>query len=235
MNTSPYMPPQSDLTLPEETVEGEGSVDDAIAGHYDFSVGEIIAEAWQRIDGYKMPFAVVSTAYILIYMAVLVPVSMLLGKEPSAQVLSQLVSLLFVPMGAALMMTGIHMAIGRPVTVGMLFAHYDKLLPLIGLQIVIGLSVLLGFLLLVIPGIYLSVAVMFAMPLMVEKDMSVMEAFSTSRKAVTHHWFRIFGVMLVMGVIVMLSALPLFIGLFWTMPMMMATMGVMYRRMFGVG
>ncbi len=234
MNTSPYTPPQSNLELPLEH-EGEGSVEDAIAGNYDFSIGEILSEAWQCIDGYKMPFAIVSTVYMLIYGGVIGAVAALVGKDPGMQVVTQLVAMLFVPMGAALLMTGIHMATGQPVTVGMLFAHYDKLLPLIGLQIVIMISVFLGFILLLVPGIYLSIAVMFAVPLMVEKGMSITQAFETSRKAVTHHWFKVFGLMLAMGVIMMLSALPLLIGLFWTMPMMMAVMGVLYRRMFGVG
>ena len=75
---------------------------------------------------------------------------------------------------------------------------------------------------------------MFAVPLMLEKNLSIIDAFEASRKAVTHHWFKLFGLLFVMGLILFLSMLPLGIGLIWTMPMMMAVIGVLYRRMFGI-
>jgi uncharacterized membrane protein len=140
-----------------------------------------------------------------------------------------------IPMSAALTMMGLSIAMARPITVEQLFAYYNsKGLALIGLQIVMMMAIGLGLLLLIIPGIYLSIALLFAVPLMLEKNLTIVDAFEASRKAVTHHWFKVFGLWLVMGVILVISALPLGIGLFWTMPMMMAVIGVLYRRMFGI-
>lgn len=215
----------------------QGSLETAMAGQYDFTIGEILSEAWARIDGYKMPYAIITSVYFLIYFLAVALVVMLNGIEniERAQAAIQLLSFAMIPMSAALTMMGLSIAMARPITVKQLFAYYNsKGLALIGLQIVMMMAIGLGLLLLIIPGIYLSIALLFAVPLMLEKNLTIVDAFEASRKAVTHHWFKVFGLWLVMGVILVISALPLGIGLFWTMPMMMAVIGVLYRRMFGI-
>lgn len=213
----------------------QGSLETAMAGQYDFTISEVLSEAWASIDGYKWPYAVIASVYMLIYFGVMVVIGVLFYEDTSrAQGLIQLAGLLMLPMGAALTMMGLDMASARPISVRQLFAYYNKFFPLVGLQIVMGMAIFLGLLLLIIPGIYLSIALMFAVPLMLEKNLSIVDAFEASRKAVTHHWFKVLGVWLVMGVILFVSILPLGIGLFWTMPMMMAVIGVLYRRMFGI-
>ena len=70
-------------------------------------------------------------------------------------------------------------------------------------------------------------------PLIIEKDLSPWEAMEASRKAIHHHWFQVFGLFFVMGLIFMISALPLGIGTFWTMPMGVIMFGIVYRTIFG--
>ena len=96
------------------------------------------------------------------------------------------------------------------------------------------IMVLIGFLLLVIPGIYLMIAYYMAMPLVVEKGMSPWQALETSRKAVTHRWFSVFGFFIVIAIILVVSSIPLGLGLIWTLPMVMIAYGILYRNMFGV-
>ena len=56
----------------------------------------------------------------------------------------------------------------------------------------------------------------------------------TSRKAIHKHWFKIFGLYLTMGIIYILSLIPLFLGVIWTLPMFFMVGGVLYREIFGV-
>lgn len=213
----------------------QGSVETALAGQYDFTIGEVLSEAWASINGYKWPYAVITSIYMLIYFGLVVLIAVWFREDiQRAQSLIQLVGFLMLPMSASLTMMGLSMASARPITVKQLFAYYNKFFPLVGLQIVMMMAIVLGLVLFIVPGIYLSIALMFAVPLMLEKNLSIVDAFEASRKAVTHHWFKILGVWLVMVVIVFVSILPLGIGLFWTMPMMMAVIGVLYRRMFGI-
>lgn len=233
MDQSPYTSPSQEPSPPSD--DNHGSVERALAGDYDFDIVEMIQAAWEGIDGYKMPVAIISAVYFVIYLLVIMPIAMILGDSTTSIVLQQIASLLFVPMNAAFFMIGLRMANREEINTSMLFAHYDKFLPLVGLQIVISIAILLGMMLLILPGIYLAYAVLFAMPLMVEKDMGIVEAFETSRKAVTHRWFKFFGLWLVMGVIMFISILPLGIGLFWTFPMIMLLIGLLYQRVFGIG
>ena len=72
-----------------------------------------------------------------------------------------------------------------------------------------------------------------AAPLMVEKNMGIWEAMETSRKAITHCWFRYFGLALLSGLVMFGGALALGIGLIWTMPMAMLMFASVYHEMFG--
>jgi len=83
-----------------------------------------------------------------------------------------------------------------------------------------------------LPGIYLSVAYMMAIPVLIEKKVSPWQALELSRKTVTPQWFSVFLIMLIMGIIVAISAIPLGLGLIWTLPMAYVALGVIYLRLF---
>ena len=108
------------------------------------------------------------------------------------------------------------------------------IVPLIITAVVMMLLIYLGMILLLIPGIYLGVAYLLAVPLVVERGLSPWQALEASRKAITQHWFKVFGLFIVLGLIVIVSAIPLGIGLVWTIPLMVVAMGVLYRTIFGV-
>ena len=93
--------------------------------------------------------------------------------------------------------------------------------------------IVIGFFLLVIPGIYLSIAYSMAMLLVIDKKMSPWQALETSRKAVTKKWFSFFGLYLCIGLILVVSAIPLLIGWIWTIPLAIISTGMVYRNLFG--
>ena len=92
----------------------------------------------------------------------------------------------------------------------------------------------LGILLLVLPGIYLVFAYLFAPVLVAERGMGVWEAMEISREAVTHVWFRFAGLMVLLGVINMLGVITLGIAWIWTLPWSVMTYAILYNRLFGV-
>ncbi|NQD95394.1 hypothetical protein HP532_22315, partial [Pseudomonas sp. CrR25] len=106
--------------------------------------------------------------------------------------------------------------------------------PLVVTAVVMMLLIYVGMILLIIPGLYLAIAYMLAIPLVVERGLSPWQALEASRKAISQHWFKVFGLFLVLGVITMLSAIPLAIGLVWSIPLFVIAMGVLYRTIFGV-
>jgi uncharacterized membrane protein len=244
-----YDAPGADMTPAPHAYEGGGSIQDGIAGNYDFGIGAIISEAWEKTKGIK------GTVWLalLFYMLALIPVSIAiqfglralgLSNDPEngrAAVIvfgfvSQIIQMVIVvPLMTGLLVLSIKLAAGAPAQASDVFSYFSKTLTLLGTALLMYFMIIIGFCLLIIPGIYLSVAYAFAMPLVAEKNLAPWEALETSRKAITHHWFKLFGLYLVVTIIASLSAIPLGIGLIWTIPLMFLTMGLVYCKMFGFG
>ncbi len=221
---------------------GRGSLAGAVAGDYDFTIGGVIQEAWARTNGLKGPFWGGALLLFVGLAAVSFVLGLVLGVGPMGEsgsmlvpMLSQLlVMIVLYPCMAGIFMMGVRRSVDQPISFQMLFGYFPYLVPLVIAGILMTILMMLGFVLLIIPGIYLAVAYGFTIPLIVEKNLGAWEAMETSRKAVTRHWFKIFFLYLVMTLIFILSAIPLGIGVIWTYPMFVAMIGVMYREMFGV-
>ena len=113
------------------------------------------------------------------------------------------------------------------------FVGLAKTPVLLGAALLVTLLTVAGIALLVIPGLYLGLAYGMTLTLLVFHDMRVWTAMETSRRAMTHTWFRVFGLYLLVGLLTALSALPLGIPLVWTIPWAVLVQGVLYRRIFG--
>ena len=111
------------------------------------------------------------------------------------------------------------------------YFHLTGKLALAGLLIYI--MTVIGFVLLILPGIYLSIAYVFTLPLIADKGMDVWDAMELSRKAVTKHWFKVFGLFFLLSLIMTLGALALGIGLIWAVPLLFVTLyGLLYPLIF---
>ena len=108
------------------------------------------------------------------------------------------------------------------------------MIPLLVVGVISMLCMTVGYILFILPGIYLAIAYMFALPLLVDKNLTPWQALESSRKAVTHTWFKTLGFVLVLGLIVGLSVIPLLVGLIWSVPLAIIAYGVLYRVIFGV-
>ncbi|MBQ0718904.1 MAG: hypothetical protein KBT88_11080 [Gammaproteobacteria bacterium] len=213
-------------------------------GDYDFEFGAVLSESWERTKGLKGSFWAAGAIVFLVVLVVGAAVgggsALLVGNGGVAGgglpplILQLVITALMYPVMAGVMMLGIERSVDLPLSYKSVFGYFAYTLPLLGVAVLMTLLLTIGFLLLIIPGIYLSLAYMFAVPLVVEKNLGIWDAMETSRKAVTSHWFKLFFLFLIMSIIMVISALPFGIGLIWTYPMMVAMMGVMYRDIFGV-
>ena len=224
----------------------QGSLQSAAEGHYDLPLKPLLKEAWYATDGSKLLFFFAYVIIILIALAMnylgemainhFIPASPYPSENDGFAirfVVEVFFAVIQTPLYAALFLMSIRKVNGAPVRLENLFDGYKKFFPLAGAYLIMYFFITIGFLLLILPGIYLSIAYAFAYPLMLEKNMSIWEALETSRKAVGKQWFRVFGVMLAMALITVASIIPLGIGLFWTIPMLYLLLGMMYTRIFG--
>ncbi len=245
--SNPYATPEASLANTIISKEGQGSLEGGINGDYDFTIGEIFGEAWEKTKGAKGTFLLSWLFYMLVAFAVNF-IFAFLGPDPEVlmqqgrmgegmawAVIPSLISIpLLYPVLAGIILLGIHRAVDADISASSVFSHYKKIVPLTLLTIATGLLTMLGFMLLVLPGLYLAIAYMMAMALVIDRDMGVWEAMETSRKAVTKHWFKIFLLYLVLGLLMMVASIPIFIGLIWVLPLASILHGVLYKYMFGV-
>jgi uncharacterized membrane protein len=240
-STNPYEPPQAVVDDTYPVGPAGGTLEGGIAGEYDFSIRAVLGEAWTRTKGLKGAFWAAAIIVFVILMVLNIAVGLVLGAMPAqgpalaVHFVAQLgLSLAVYPFMVGLIMLGVRRSVDLPVGYTMAFGYFGSTGRVLIASFLMLVLVVIGFLLLVLPGIYLSIAYLLVLPLIAEKGLGAWGALEASRKAVTAHWFKVFFLLLIMGVIFVISALPLFIGLIWTYPMMMNVMGILYREMFGV-
>ena len=108
-----------------------------------------------------------------------------------------------------------------------------SLVQLISLGFVQNLLVIVGLCLCVVPGIYVAIGWTFAMVLVIDKRMDFWPAMELSRKVVTRHWFIIFGLVLLNGLISAAGIVACCIGVFVTIPIALISLLYAYEDIFG--
>lgn len=122
---------------------------------------------------------------------------------------------------------------GERIEIGDLFQGFDGFLGSLGLLVIIAVGVSFGFVLLVIPGVYL--AVIWSMAFQVKADnpeTGVIDALSQSRELVQGQFWPVFLASLVLGLIAVAASLvPL--GSFLALPFFYAGGAYIYLKLKG--
>ena len=201
----------------------------------DWSIGEVLKTASEKQVGFKFSYFKAFAVYAAISIVITLVQEASVGTADgvAASVVEILVTFLLFPLGVGLGLLGIRRAAGKETPVSTLWEPYSQAIPLIVMFLLMAVLVVAGFFLLVLPGIYLSVAYSFAPYLIVEKNMGVWEALETSRKAITQYWWRYFGLMLVFMVLIIIGSIPVLIGLVWALPIVAIATGEVFAKTFG--
>jgi hypothetical protein len=237
---NPYATPISNLQETAPTAQLP-SIEEALSRGYNFGVDSLINEGWRRLQGAKG--TLIASMLVILIAALALYAGIKAGLNISGlphetdfykKIINQLVGLLLTPLLAGQMLIGIRRATGSPISIHLLTSQLGRAAPLIVTSLLVSVVTFCGFFLLIIPGIYLSIAYMLAIPLVMERGLSPWQAMEASRKAITQHWFKIFGLFITLGLMIIVSAIPLGIGLIWTLPLTVICMGILYRTLFGV-
>lgn len=107
---------------------------------------------------------------------------------------------------------------GEAYEFGTFFKGFDYFVPLLLYSLIGGILTALGFLALILPGIYLAVAWMFSILFIVFGEMEFWDGMEFSRKLITKKWWSFFGLAILLLLINLAGALVLLIGLIFTVP-----------------
>jgi uncharacterized membrane protein len=205
-----------------------------------FSAMAAFEEGRALSNGVKWPIQIAAFWLFLVsfsaYLALNLLPSFLIEAKPNSMLMvllaiaAQFANIAIItPITTGFMLMGVNRAAGSGIDSGFLWSYFPQTGKLFLGYLLMGL----GFMLLIIPGIYLSVAYVFAMPLIADKKMGVWQALETSRKTISKHWFSYAGLILMLSLVNLLGVISLGIGLIWTIPWSINSLGVAYRDAFG--
>ncbi|QOP46100.1 hypothetical protein [Sulfurimonas paralvinellae] len=197
---------------------------------YTFSIFGVLKEALNRSNGVKGTFMGAMLLYLLIQ--IVIAFVLLLIMPQIQDYLDLILTLLTLPISVGIIILGITRARGEELSVKQIFDYFGQYPYLLLGYFLIVLFTVLGLIAFIIPGIYLSIAYIYALPLIADKNLSVWNAMELSRKTITKQWFRFFGLGIVSFFFILLSAIPFGIGLIWSIPTVYIAYGLLYHQLF---
>jgi hypothetical protein len=224
-------------------------IEAVLARDYQLDIGQCITRAWELLKANFLPVVGISFLIILISAAINQLIGLVSGPAVRGMILQRHVS----PGGMGIVL-GTSL-VGSPIytiLMGGLFNYYLKLIrgqaPNIGdafagfgpatgqlllLGLVNGFLTTLGYLLCIIPGLYLSVSWMFALPLVIDRNMPFWEAMELSRRVTAKHFFLLLAFLFVIGLLAACGILACCIGLLVTVPLASLSLMYAYEDIFG--
>jgi hypothetical protein len=234
-----------------------GSVEEAVKGEYTLDVAAILKEAWQITLKSRMAINLGLLTCLIIGMLVSMLVSSQLGgievaiqDQQSATLLNIIVTLVVYPFIVGVEMMGVFHSVGLKTRPQLVFAFLKRGSWVAVSALLTSTLITIGLTLFYLPGIFLAVALSLALPLVVEKKMSPVQAITVSIQATRFQWFKICAIYLILALAVLISALPVvFAGaselgfiaiafflfcLAYIAPLFYNVKGILYREIFGL-
>ena len=140
-------------------------------------------------------------------------------------------ALLAPPLYAGFYLVANRISRGESVIYPDFFAGFQYWLITVGISLVSQVLTALGLFAFVIPGIYLLVAYMLAVPMGIFGGLDLWTAMEMSRKLVTRFWWKFFALLLVLIVYNGLGALLFGVGILITFPMTFLVIYVVFEEL----
>lgn len=231
MHEQSPLSPQGNNIQPGQTTN-KRTIEEALAYNYDFEIVDVMTKAWAKVDGIKLPCFLVLLSVVIANIVL----GFILQYIPSiiGFAVQILVSAVITAMSATMMLIALRHLRGEKVDIkecASFVANHAVLL--ITAALLASILTFVGFILLIIPGIYLAVSYTFVQWIIIDNPgVTAWQALEISRKIVLKHFFKVLLLGIALGFIAAVSAIPLGIGLFWTMPLFVLSIGTVYQTIF---
>ncbi|MBC8095534.1 MAG: protein kinase, partial [Akkermansiaceae bacterium] len=207
-------------------------VKETLARDYVLSIRSCLGRGWALLKNHFWPL-VGMTALLLALIGVAASAFSYQTADGKSVDTSIIALLLNGPLFAGLNFYFLKKIRGQRTSVETAFAGFSKrFLHLFLANFVVTALVIIGLLCLVLPGIYLFVAWVFALTLVLDKGLDFWAALELSRKAVNKHWWKVFFLLAVLALLSFVGLLAVGIGIFITGPIALAALMYAYEDIF---
>jgi hypothetical protein len=249
--SNPYAAPQSTWNEPATTTSG--TLEEIIPGSDPIDVGACVKRGFELTKRNFGTILLVGITYFVVSLAAgfifgLIDSAMGFGTSqgdwqsndglrsyqfqqtggPVAAIFGNVFSVL---LSLGLMRIGLNLTSGKQVSVAMLFGEGRKLFTAIVASILFGIMVVVGFILLIVPGIYLMLRYGQYMGAIVDKNMGILESLTYSSSITTNNRLNLFLLVLLSIVIFIAGALALLVGLIFAYPLIWLSWMIAFRWM----
>jgi predicted Ser/Thr protein kinase len=208
-----------------------------LAGDYELNIKSCIRRGWALVRGDFWPVVAITALMVALESFAETFGSSMLGLRTGRiafEFPSPLAIVAWGPLMGGLCAYYLKKIRGEPTTIEMAFTGFTtRFLHLFLAAFVTGLLIWIGFLCLVLPGIYLMVAWTFTVPLVMDQRLDFWAAMELSRKVVTRHWWKLFGLAIVLAFLSFAGIFAFVVGIFVTVPVAFAALMYAYEDIFG--
>ncbi len=234
-----------------------GNIENALQGKFDINVTMILKEAWQKTLCSR--FSINLGLLFIGLLAALVfhganlyygGFEVIQSDVKIATMVNLIVTLLILPFIASVEMMGVFHSVGMKTSPKLLFSFLNRASWLVLCGLLTSVLISIGLQLFVLPGIFLMVVFSLTLPLVIEKNLTPMQAIILSIKVLRFQWYRTFSLYLILGLSFTLAMLPfallagndyqiIGIGFFifclsYLLPWFFNVKGILYREIFGL-
>jgi len=222
--TEPPAPPPDAAALTEQI----------LARDYALNIRDCLRRGWELVKGEFWPIVGVTALVLaLLWAASSSEPIFSYHREGFHATTSLLGILLGGPLMGGLYLFFLRKIRGQPARVETAFAGFSSCFVQLFLASFVSHVLLgIGFICLVLPFIYLLVALIFTLPLVIDKRLEFWPAIQLSRKVVSKHWWKFLGFGIVLVLFNLLGVLLLCVGVFLTFPISLAALMYAYEDIF---
>ena len=215
----------------------------ALAGEYQFDIRQLFAEAQSlykqhlglllKATGLLMAIGL-GAMVIMINLLALDMTSVESMQSGNAGLLDIAMLVLMTPMIVGFRMLGVKLVSHKATNINELFQYFPYILVLVTANLLISLVMQVGLNLLILPGLYVYLVTQFAVVLLVEKRLGLMQSIILSAR-VTNRYLLPFTLLLL--AFIMMFVLVLFtmgLAILWVGPVYSLVMGRLYTDLFGL-
>lgn len=229
------------LVSDKQKINVGGNLQSSLNGEYTFDLSNLFKNAWELTQLNKWIIIQMTLLTMSIGMLIVIVIFQMMSID-NIQQISERTQLsiqlaimgLLSPFIAALMISAVKHSIDEPSRISDITSQLPKTISIAITFLLVTLIVNIGLLVLILPGLYLSIACGFAILLVADKNIPPIQSILLSIRVVNVYWLDFIKINLLFLLLFVLVFLTFGIALIWVAPFYYHVKGILYRDLFGV-